>query len=253
MYGKCRICGEEKKLTFEHVPPEATFNKRPVKIIKGDEVLKTLIDESILPWELEGLKGKIQQRGKGDYYLCEKCNSITGAFYVPFYKEFIHGIAGALIKLSDLNYDAVRISIPKFRPLAVFKQIMTMFSDINNGNMGDPLLRNFLLDRNNTIFDKDRYSLYAFLFSGSIERMNGISVMRKNEIGLVTITEIAIPPIGFALYINKPKNFTPKGVDILSFVEYSYNDEVGYDIVFPKLEVNTIISGDYRSKSEIVI
>ena len=25
--GKCRICGKEGKLSFEHVPPEAAFNK----------------------------------------------------------------------------------------------------------------------------------------------------------------------------------------------------------------------------------
>ena len=29
-YGICRLCGENKELTFEHVPPETVFNKGAV-------------------------------------------------------------------------------------------------------------------------------------------------------------------------------------------------------------------------------
>lgn len=28
--GICRICGEHKRLTFEHVPPQSAFNSNPV-------------------------------------------------------------------------------------------------------------------------------------------------------------------------------------------------------------------------------
>ena len=36
--GKCRLCGETKKLTFEHVPPETTFNNYSVHILSGEQV-----------------------------------------------------------------------------------------------------------------------------------------------------------------------------------------------------------------------
>ena len=38
--GKCRLCGETKKLTFEHVPPETTFNNYSVYILFGEQVIK---------------------------------------------------------------------------------------------------------------------------------------------------------------------------------------------------------------------
>ncbi len=31
LYGICRLCGENKKLTFEHVPSETVFNKGAVR------------------------------------------------------------------------------------------------------------------------------------------------------------------------------------------------------------------------------
>ena len=38
--GKCRLCGETKKLTFEHVPPETTFNNYSVHILSSEQVIK---------------------------------------------------------------------------------------------------------------------------------------------------------------------------------------------------------------------
>ena len=29
--GTCKLCGQQKKLTFEHVPPESAFNSISVK------------------------------------------------------------------------------------------------------------------------------------------------------------------------------------------------------------------------------
>ena len=38
-YGICRICGEYKELTFEHVPPETVFNKGAVRNVSLDAVI----------------------------------------------------------------------------------------------------------------------------------------------------------------------------------------------------------------------
>lgn len=53
--GICHICLEEKKLSFEHFPPESCLNDGKVKIAN-----------------------KISQRGIGDYTLCDSCNNNTG-------------------------------------------------------------------------------------------------------------------------------------------------------------------------------
>lgn len=89
IYGICRICGENKELTFEHVPPETVFNKGVVRNVTLDAVIKDTVKENKLPWEINYGKGKIKQRGRGGFYLCGDCNSCTGQWYVPEYSRFV--------------------------------------------------------------------------------------------------------------------------------------------------------------------
>lgn len=64
------------------------------------------------------------------------------------------GIYGALQQVKGKEFGAIEIQTEKFRPLPVFKQIMTMFCDINQGCMGDDSLRKFLLHKETTDFKK---------------------------------------------------------------------------------------------------
>ena len=34
--GNCHLCGEFKELSFEHIPPKAAFNDRPILIQKNE-------------------------------------------------------------------------------------------------------------------------------------------------------------------------------------------------------------------------
>lgn len=43
IYGMCRLCGENKELTFEHVPPETVFNKGAVRNVTLDAVIKDTV------------------------------------------------------------------------------------------------------------------------------------------------------------------------------------------------------------------
>src|SRR5438094_5361898 len=80
LFGICHLCGLYKKLSFEHSPPEAAFNDRAIRQIRGFEV----IDRQ----DLDNLKGKISQRGAGGYTFCEPCNSNTGAWYGAAFVSF---------------------------------------------------------------------------------------------------------------------------------------------------------------------
>ena len=52
VYGKCCICGENKKLTFEHIPPRAAFNSFGIKLYDFlDTCLKTT--ENIQIYKME--------------------------------------------------------------------------------------------------------------------------------------------------------------------------------------------------------
>ena len=55
--GICHICGEYKKLTYEHIPPEAAFNSQRRKMSTVEELMGNEKDNRA-PWDIEGLKYK---------------------------------------------------------------------------------------------------------------------------------------------------------------------------------------------------
>lgn len=249
--GKCRLCGEIKKLTFEHVPPETTFNNYSVSILSAEQLINQVANPDILPWDFSEAKGKIQQRGRGGYYLCGDCNSKTGQWYVPEYSKFVHAIHLAMQEVATQEFGALGIKMKGIRPLPIFKQIMTLFCDINEGMMGDYSLKDYLLNKSSKDFNKGRYHLYMHIHSGSVERMNGIMIQFIGGIGMITLSELSTYPVGFTLYIDKPDFYKPEGVEITLFSDFDYNDERDLEITIPKLESNIFFSGDYRTKEEI--
>ena len=251
--GQCRICGENKKLTFEHVPPETTFNNYSVRMLSGEQVIRQIADPDILPWDYTNARGKIQQKGRGGYYLCGDCNSKTGQWYVPHYSRFVHSIHCALEQTKGQSFKSIGVKLKGMKPLPIFKQIMTLFCDINEGLMGDESLRDYLLDKTATNFNIERYSLYAHIHAGDVERMNRIMVQYSSRYGIIILSEIATYPLGFTLYIDKPQNYRPEGVEITLFSNYKYEDECEMEIIIPKLESNIWFSGDYRTKGEIIL
>lgn len=154
------------------------------------------------------------------------------------------------MKVGEQEYESLGIKIKGLKPLSVFKQIMTMFCDINEGLMGDDSLKEYLLEKSCRSFNQSRYNLYAHIHSGALERMNGIMVQATTN-GIITLSEISTYPMGFTLYIDKPQTYKPEGVEITSFSEWNYDDECDVEIIIPKLECNTIFSGDYRTKEDI--
>ena len=46
--GKCRICGEEGYLTFEHIPPRSAGNKQEARVITNDSFTKLVTDKKSL-------------------------------------------------------------------------------------------------------------------------------------------------------------------------------------------------------------
>lgn len=250
--GKCRLCGETKKLTFEHVPPQTTFNNHSVRILSSEQVIRQVTNPDVLPWDYSNSHGKIQQKGRGGYYLCGDCNSRTGQWYIPDYSKFVHAIHCALLEINGKEYSALGIKMKNIKPLPIFKQIMTLFCDINEGTMGDDTLKKYLLDKYEQKYDKERYHLYMHIHSGGVERMNGLMVRFTPGVGIVMLSEITTYPVGFTLYIDKPEWYKPEGVEITKFSEYKYDEECSIDMVIPKLESNIFFSGDYRTKDEII-
>ena len=168
--GKCKLCGKETQLTYEHVPPRATFNSSCVKVVTDNEIKRLRTEKNRLPWDLKRLQRLFLQRGNGGYYLCEKCNSIMGAWYVPKYNDFVFSVHDRVDKIiTEDDYSSenvIQVYAKSIYPLAIVKQIITMFCDINNQYFGDDSIQEFLLNKESRTFDKKKYRVFI---SGKIK------------------------------------------------------------------------------------
>lgn len=83
--GICSICGQFKKLTFEHFPPKSSGNNSSLKVhylLEGD--YETLLSRSDI-----SKNNYVQyQRGVGKHCLCQECNSYLGSAFVNVYINF---------------------------------------------------------------------------------------------------------------------------------------------------------------------
>ena len=254
-FGTCRICGKERKLTFEHVPPGATYNKNSIRVITLADYLENDHREGAPPWEIDYIKGKIYQRGRGDYYLCEECNNNTGSWYGNDYKKFIDALMYLLFQIKDKDYQRISLTIKEMRPLAIYKQIMTMFCDINPKLASEDLeLKEFLLDKNNNSINRKKYRVFMYLMKGGIEKTLGISAeITLGEKNPVLLSEIAAIPAGFILYLDTPDGFDNRALaEITNFAECNYEDEAEIELTLNIFENNSWLPADFRSKQEIL-
>lgn len=150
--GVCRICGLDGPLSFEHIPPRAAFNERPVIVLKFEDTLK-------LGPNMVG-KGPIQQRGMGYYTLCEKCNNNTGRWYG---NQFVDWCYQGMEMLMRTKGKPSLIYLNYLYPLPILKQIITMLFSVNHDTFrihNEELVR-FILNREEKYLSpKYRFFIY---------------------------------------------------------------------------------------------
>ena len=250
-WGNCKLCGEYRHLTFEHVPPKSSFNNTRVHVVKGNDALQSMTDGRA-PWDLSGIHYRNQQKGKGGYYLCEDCNNKTGSWYANEYVRFIQSIWNKICSEDLSQTNVIEFNFDGFYPLKLFKEMMVMFCDINY--FDDSNLRNYLLSQASVSFDDSKYKVFLYLVSkDSLEKNNGVQVICNIEKGtIIQVSEIISYPIGMSLYIDKPEDYHPVGCDFTPCSKVDYWKKGNLQFKLPILESNTLINADYRSKSEIL-
>lgn len=238
-HGRCRICGEETLLSFEHIPPRKTGNKGPANLYKPQ-----LIDSnSTIPLaSLDHMKYDHQsRRGMGGYTLCESCNNYCGKFYVQpfcaFYemmKEAVRSLSPEEMKSSPLlAFESVPVILP-----AVFKQLVAnMCCTTQSGSMLD--CRDFLLDKNNTEFP-EHFNLFMQIVSLDARFLQtgwGPFIFMDETYCMATM--LSIPPLRLILvdrhtsdlaFIDNPDYYN-LGMDITYYSTIPWNRSVNNVIV----------------------
>jgi len=246
VFGICHICGEQKQLTFEHVPPKSAFNDKRYIQAKLEDLIGLGPDDII--------KGPTHQGGIGEYTLCGKCNNETGAWYGGYFVDWCYQGMEILIKsggkpsLIYMNY---------LYPLPIMKQIVAMFLSVNGDKFGiaNPELVRFVLDRERKYLSP-KYRFYVYYNISGRFRYTGI--MGKIEVTAellstskpMLMSEITFPPFGYLMTIDS-ESPDKRLVEISHFARHDYNEYRVMSIKLPVLPTHTAYAGDYRTKKEI--
>lgn len=239
--GICRICGNAGPLSFEHVPPRAAFNDRPVLMAKFEEILDSAPHGDPT--------GTIQQKGAGAYTLCAKCNNNTGTWYGHHFVTWCHQ---GMELLSRSGGKPSLIYMHYVFPLSIIKQVITMFFSVNGEGFrrSNPDLVRFVLNREEKHLPV-RYRVYTYFnVEGQLRHMGvtGSGSFVSSEYRL--FSEITFPPFGYLLTIDS----TPPDkrlFEITGFRHYSYGEFAVLNLKLPVLPTHLPLPGDYRTLTEI--
>lgn len=239
--GTCNICGKYGQLSFEHVPPKAAFNNRPVVRVGFEEGLSLGPDEII--------KGPIQQKGMGAYTLCEKCNNDTGGWYGHWFVDWCYQGMDALIRS---NGQPSLIYLNYLFPLRIIKQIATMFFSVNGPAFreNEQELVRFVLNKEARYLSSNYRFFVYYNIAGHLRAAGIAGLLNIQTHKTSVLSEITFPPFGYMLTLGtEPPD--KRLVEITHFARYSYNDWVVMPLKLPTLPTYTLVPGDYRDKEQI--
>lgn len=246
--GNCHICGDFGRLSFEHVPPRAAFNNRPI--------VQQAIDDILRKGDRKKASHRIMQRGAGAYTLCEKCNNSTGHWYGKNYVEWVFQGMEKLVIAQNAPTLFYHFHI---LPLRVIKQIACMFFSVNGPQFrrAQPELEKFVRDKSCRHLP-DNLRIFMFYAVGGNSRQAGItgrittaasgqrlSPAQRNS----TYSEIVFPPFGYTMVFDHPPD--TRLLDISWFGKFGYNDYRAIPLQIPVLPAINYLPGDYRTQAEI--
>jgi len=256
--GKCRICGKEGELSFEHVPPQSAFNE------------ETVIEYTLESWTTKRkAKGKQRQGGIGEYTLCEQCNNDTGSWYGDEYVKWAK-TASDILLLIERHSDyfsgktEVVVTLRNTYPLRFLKQVVTCLFSVAGISPGaefshnNPELVKFVLERHETRLPPD-YQFYLRLYQSPILRRYPIAgkltvTYNKDDGGNILphtlkvssasiLSEMTHPP--FAITMTYDTGFLD-ATNITHFKNYKYDEQL--DLVLPLMigRSSTPYPGSYQ-------
>lgn len=253
--GKCHLCGENKHLTFEHIPPEKANNSSNAHIISGDTLMNH-IGSTREPWNLKGLKYKNMQRGMGEYTLCENCNNNTGTWYADDYIKFVNIIGFVLTNKIDLEKtEAINVQLKEMYPLRIFKQILFMFTSTMHAEFLDahPDLREFILNKEARDFDSKKYRVSMYLLKEPHNGWSGLNVMLHGNGNIKVVAYMDLYPVGFILEIDPTEDVFNYVTNISNMgTDFTYYDKGILEVTLNILDRNSFWVADFRSKEEII-
>lgn len=231
----CRLCGQVRPVSFEHIPPQSAFNRKPVFIQRTEH----LFDPSS---HLFGKRKRLAQ-GMGKDSLCETCNKQTGDWYARDYGAFAQH-AHRLIEKCTNGYTGEHLF--RIRPLRVLKQALTMFASAESTDLllRRPGFKEYLLNPLSMDYPTGLNLHFYYCVSRNF-RLNGwVTFLPFGSDTPISCSEIAFRPFGFVLSFDGIKPH-PKMVDITFFKDYAPDETSDVVLDPPVLGLAGVDTGLY--------
>jgi hypothetical protein len=235
--GKCRLCGQFRELSFEHVPPEKAFNDVGMLRVPGNALLGQD------PAELRG-KAILESRGHGAHTLCILCNRTVGR-YAPTFVNCAREWQRVLSQNPSLHQIQHTVRI---RPLTFFKQIAAMFVSTVEPGITDrlPQLRKYLLD--SSCRDQPQELRY-FMALTKCENARQSGFVGRAELGagtVATYAELAFRPFIFLVTAGNSDGIDPRFFEISDLGKEARNVQRDVALTLHVLDLAGYIPGMYR-------
>lgn len=233
--GNCALCGEFKKLSFEHVPPAAAFNNKPIFVQNHEH----LTDQSSYVYG----KKMNSNKGLGGYTLCQTCNNTTGDWYARDFADFARQGMQIIRQTQGQNFIT---GIYKIKPLNVIKQILVMFMSADKSGylQSQRDLVEFLLNKE-SIGVPERYGIHLYSNLSAKKRMIGYTTVRNSKLGFQKWSEINFQPFGYLL-TDDSKPAHAHMLNITNFGNTNYGQELSVGISTAYLNVESEWIGTYK-------
>jgi hypothetical protein len=239
--GICHICGINGPLSFEHIPPRAASNNRPVITIQFNNIIE-LGPDAIA-------RGPVQQKGMGANTLCYRCNNDTGAWYGT---QFVNWCYQGMEILKQTSGNPSTLYLKNISPLPIIKQIATMFFSVNSEKfqvLNNELVRFVLNKEINYLSPKYRFFVYLNT-TAKFRKFGATAIVDINSRKISILSEITFPPYGYVMTIDsEPPD--DRVIEITHFGKYYYRDNIDLSLNLPVLPTHLPFPGDYRDKDQI--
>jgi len=240
--GYCRLCGELKPLSFEHIPPKSAFNDRSV-------LFQTLQDM------MESRTHTKFRKGIGKNSLCEACNNLTGGWYGTAFVDWTYQGMVWFDKLGDKSLFTLPYHI---MPLNVLKQVVVMALAMTSESTIEfhQELRRFVLNRTQTNLPPP-YQVYTYFNSNGMQRFASEVVISKVDENATSYVEaeVALPPFGYC--VTSTTGNIKSLADLLGlynisrFSEFDFNMWTTLHMRLPMKETHQPFPLDYRTVTQI--
>lgn len=257
--GRCRLCGRERKLTKEHVPPKASGNMKTARSHSIDDWLQRTHND-----DMSG--GKHEQGGVFGYTLCGSCNSYTGAHYGAEYGRWADMATATLDGLPH-PLDLDQLTKPLGWKLeadskedgcvshgAMVRQVLSCFCTLSGTwDLAErhPGIRHIVLEQSLEAMPNGM-ELTFILYYGPNIRMAGPTLMVEPEKGEWRwIMELAYPPLAFLCVIAS--NVAEPGIGLMmnDWTSMPVGDRVCFEGIVRLGFGWTALPADYRTRAAI--